>query len=75
MGNSRAGYEKRALGNAIKKTIAYLKAENANNRHILFRPGPEIESFYLIADDINQKLLIKHHKYPNGKWKPGRMVV
>lgn len=55
--------------------IPYLKAENANGRHILIRSNPEIEPHYLLADDLTWPLISKQHKYPNGKWKPGRMVV
>jgi hypothetical protein len=55
--------------------ISYLKAENANGRHILIRPGQEIESYYLIVDDLDRPLLARHHKYPDGTWKPGRMVI
>lgn len=60
---------------AETRFIPYLKGENANGRHILIRPYPEIESKYLMADDIGESLLIRHHKYNDGKWKPGRMVV
>lgn len=55
--------------------IFYLKAENANSRHILIRPYPEIESAYLMADDIDRSLSMRHHKYADGAWKPGRMIV
>jgi hypothetical protein len=55
--------------------ISYLKAENANNRHILIRPGPEAAPCRLLIDDIDRALLNLHHKDPNGGWRPGRMVV
>ncbi len=55
--------------------IAYLKAENANGRHILLQPLAEAQPFYLLADDITPRLLGSHHRYPDGAWKPGRMVV
>lgn len=56
-------------------TISYLKAENAKGRHILIQPSPDIEPFYLIADDLNRELLKKQHMEPDNSWKPGRMVV
>ncbi len=54
-------------------SIGYLKAENANGRHILSQPVDE--SCYMLADDINFQLLQQHHKTPKGSWKHGRMVV
>ncbi len=55
--------------------IAYLKAENANGRHILIQPLPDIQPFYILADDISNDLLRKHHRYHDGDWKPGRMII
>ena len=55
--------------------IAYLKAENANGRHILIQPLDINQSFYLLADDITPRLLNRNHRYLNGGWKPGRMVI
>jgi hypothetical protein len=55
--------------------IPYLKAENANGRHILIRPPPEKEPYYLLADDLTWRLIRGHHKYPDGTWRHGRMVV
>ncbi len=55
--------------------IAYLKAENANGRHILIQSLTATEPFYLLADDITPDLLIRHHRYPDGAWKPGRMII
>ncbi len=55
--------------------ISYLKAENANGRHILLQPTANRQSFYLLADDIKQPLLTRHHQYRNDSWKPGRMIV
>jgi len=55
--------------------IAYLKAENANGRHILLQPSAEKQSFYLLADDITRPLLNRHHQYRDDSWKPGRMIV
>jgi len=53
--------------------IPYLKAENAQGRHILIQPVSQ--SSYLLADDIPPHLLRLHHQFDNGTWKPGRMVV
>jgi len=53
--------------------LAYLKAENAQGKHILIKPI--VQACYLIADDITAQLLQSHHKFDNGSWKPGRMVV
>ncbi len=55
--------------------IPYLKAENANGRHILIQPLKETECFYLLADDIDRSLILRHHIYEDGRWKPGRMAV
>lgn len=55
--------------------IAYLKAENANGRHILLQPFAAAQPFYLLADDITPRLLNRHHKNRDGSWKPGRMIV
>ena len=60
---------------AKTRFIPYLKAENANGRHILIRPGPEFEATYIMADDIDKSLLTRHHGYVDGTWKPGRMIV
>lgn len=54
-------------------SIPYLKAENANGRHILIQPNDP--SCYLLADDISNHLLRAHHMLPDGSFKPGRMVV
>jgi len=55
--------------------IPYLKAENANGRHILMRSDPETAPHYLMADDLNMLQIAKHHRGSTGKWKPGRLVV
>lgn len=55
--------------------IPYLKAENANGRHILIRPLKKTECFYLLADDTDRSLILRHHMYEDGRRKPGRMVV
>ena len=55
--------------------IAYLKAENANGRHILIQPDSKGSPFYLLIDDVDWPLIQRHHKYADGRWKPGRMVV
>jgi hypothetical protein len=53
--------------------IGYLKAENANGRHILMQPADE--SGYLLADDLSWERICRQHRHANGMWKPGRMVV
>lgn len=53
--------------------VPYLKAENANNRHILMQP--ENEASYMLADDLSLEIVNRHHKTYSGVWKPGRMVV
>ena len=55
--------------------IPYLKAENAKGRHILLQPEPVIESYFLLVDDLTWPMILSHHHYPNGGWKPGRMAV
>lgn len=58
---------------AKTESIPYLKAENANGRHILIQP--EDSSHFLLADDLSDQMLSAHHKFANGSFKPGRMVV
>lgn len=53
--------------------IGYLKAENANGRHILMQPADE--SRYLLADDLCWERICRQHRYASGIWKPGRMIV
>jgi len=57
------------------KNIPYFKAQNANGRHILIQPLKKIECFYLLVDDIDWALILRHHINSKGQWKPGRMVV
>ena len=54
--------------------LPYLKAQNADGKHILVKPAGKIEPFYMLADDLNSELLDRHHR-KDGLWKPGRMVV
>ena len=39
------------------------------------KPEESIESYYLLVDDVPWPLIKCHHHYPDGTWKPGRMVV
>jgi len=55
--------------------IPYLKAENANNRHVLVKPDQHIEPYYLLADDLNINLINRHHKSSANIFKCGRMVI
>ncbi len=55
--------------------VSYLKAENANGRHILIQPDPELEPYYLLADDLSWSLICLQHRYSDGTWKSGRMIV
>lgn len=57
------------------RNIAYLKAENANGRHIIIKPDPQIEPFYMLADDLTNSLITRHHRLPSRVFKHGRMVV
>lgn len=57
---------------ADTSSIAYLKAENANGRHVLMQPVNE--AYYMLADDLNFRLL-QQHKNCDGSWKNGRMIV
>jgi len=68
--DSKAG---RWVISAHPSMIPYLKAENANGRHILVQPG--LESFYMLADDLNWSTVQAHHTTGSGRWRPGRMVV
>lgn len=53
--------------------LSYLKAENANNRHIIMQPVNE--EYFILADDITPKLLQLHHKNIHGLWKNGRLII
>ena len=53
--------------------IGYLKAENANGRHIPMRPA--VESRYLLADDLCWDLICRQHRHKNGIWGPGRTRI
>jgi hypothetical protein len=55
--------------------IAYLKAENANGRHILIQPDATLAPYYLLVDDVSWPLIQRQHQHMGGTWKPGRMVV
>ncbi len=58
---------------ADTSSIAYLKAENSNGRHVLMQPVNE--DYYMLADDLNLRLLQQQHKNCDGSWKSGRMIV
>lgn len=53
--------------------IGYLKAQNANGRHILMQPLDDAR--YLLADDLCWERICRQHRHACGIWKPGRMVV
>ena len=55
--------------------IAYLKAMNAHRHHILIKPIDPIEPRCILIDDVRQHHLESQHQYPNGKWRPGRLVI
>jgi hypothetical protein len=59
--------------NPLAEHLGYLRAENANGRHILMQPADE--AHYLLADDLSRDLLCSHHKDVRGAWRAGRMVV
>lgn len=56
------------------RSIPYLKAENANGRHILIKPDQNVEPYYLLVDDLDGYLLSRHHKKAS-TFKAGRLVV
>jgi len=53
--------------------IGYLRAQNACGRHILMQPAHD--GCYLLADDLSWPIICRHHRFADGSWKPGRMVV
>jgi len=57
------------------RIISYLKAENANGRHILIQPAHGIQSSFLMADDITWPRIEMQHMGPDRLFKPGRMIV
>ncbi len=65
----------RWIKSAKLSNIGYLKAQNAQGRHILIQPLPSVEPFYFLADDLNRDLIRKHHRYNDQSFRPGRMVI
>lgn len=55
------------------RVIPYLKAQNALGRHILIQPI--YPDSFLLADDISPLLLKNHHQFPNGSFKPARLII
>jgi hypothetical protein len=55
--------------------IPYLKAENANGRHILLQPHADNAPNYFLIDDLNLRTVNQQHKSTSGKWKPGRLII
>jgi hypothetical protein len=53
----------------------YLRAQNAQHRHILIKPEPPIESRCLMIDDIGWSTICNQHHDQHGHWLPGRLVV
>ena len=53
--------------------IPYLKYQNAKGNHILIQPVRQ--EYYLLVDDLSWETICRHHKYPNGQWKTGRMII
>jgi len=65
----------RWISEALKSNIPYFKAENANGRHIIMKPKSEIEPYYMLIDDITEKLINTQHRYSDGRFKPGRLII
>ncbi|GAB6909752.1 hypothetical protein JCM12296A_56000 [Desulfosarcina cetonica] len=57
------------------KNVGYLKAMNAQGKHIFIRPTADAEHSYMFHDDMDREGLKKYHQDANGNWKPGRLVV
>lgn len=53
--------------------IPYLRAQNARLCHIFIKPLRL--AHYLLADDLTPETLLLHHRLPDGRWKPARLVV
>ena len=60
---------------AEENRIDYLKAMNAQGKHVFIRPCFEQEARYMLHDDLDRNGLAKYHQDANGRWKPGRLVV
>ena len=60
---------------AEENRIDYLKAMNAQGKHVFIRPSFERESHFMLHDDLDREGLEKYHKDAHGRWKPGRLVV
>jgi len=66
---------KQGLWIVSSRHIPYLKTQNAKGNHILIQPAPGSEPRYMMADDLNGNRLQKYHQSPDGRWKPGRMII
>ena len=56
-------------------TIGYLKAMNAQGKHIFIRPTFDREPHFMMHDDLDADGLARHHKNDHGQWLPGRLAV
>ena len=56
------------------RNIPYLRAQNAQGRHIFMAPVPEIEPYYMLADDLSWTDIQCDHQVA-GAFRAGRMVV
>lgn len=65
----------RWIVSACNKNIPYLKAENANGRHILMQPALSNFAYYMMIDDLCLATINLQHKFNDDTWKPGRLVV
>lgn len=65
----------RWLVTPVTKNISYLKAENANGRHILIQPKAKIDSYYLLIDDLSKEIIDRQHCYFDKTIRPGRMII
>ena len=65
----------RWMSEVLESNIPYFKAENANGRHIIMKPKTEIEPYYMLIDDIDNTLINTQHRYSNGNFRHGRLII
>ena len=54
---------------ALEKNLTYLRAQNAQGKHIFVRPLPAVSEHFILVDDLNRLQVERHFA------KPGRLIV
>lgn len=67
------GDKSRWIVKAEEKNLSYLKAMNAQGKHIFIKPADE--SCFMLCDDADRELLNRFHRDKKAMFRPGRMVT